>query len=67
MSVGLWNFKDVGSFKAIFLAVNQHTQRKLVLYFLNTMNVSSSKIGHDFRKKSGSKITIEVRKNDLLK
>ena len=31
------------------------------LYCVNTMNVSLSKIGHDFRKRSGSKI--EVRKN----
>ena len=39
---------------------NQHNQRK-PLYFVNTMTVSSSKIGDDFRKKSGS--NIEVRKN----
>ena len=38
------------------MAKNQYTQRK-PLYF----EKSSSKIGHDFRKKSGSKI--EVRKN----
>ena len=40
MSVRLWNFKDM-------LAENQHAQRK-PMYFVNTMNVSLSKIGHNF-------------------
>ena len=48
MSVRLWNFKDGGYYKARFLAKNQHTQRK-PLYFVNTMNDRSSKIGHDLR------------------
>ena len=42
--------------------INIGTQRK-PLYFENTGSTSSSKIGHDFRKKRGSKI--EVR-NDFF-
>ena len=49
ISVRLWNFKDGGSYKARFLAKNQHTQRK-PLHFVNTGNASSSKNEHDFRK-----------------
>ena len=49
MSVWLWNFKDGGSYNASFLPKNPHAQRK-PLYFENTGSISSSKIGHDFRK-----------------
>ena len=41
MSIPLWNFKKI-------LAVTQHAQMKQ-LYFVNKMNVSSYKIGHDFK------------------
>ena len=58
ISVRLWNFKDGGSYKARFLAKNQYTQRK-PLYFENTWSARSSKIGHDFRKQSGSKIEVK--------
>ena len=50
MSFRLWNFKEVGpevqNFlpKIITLKINHCT------YFVNTRNVSPSKIGHDFRK-----------------
>jgi hypothetical protein len=35
--------------KIRFLTKNQHPQRKQ-FYFVNPMSVSSSKIGHDFKK-----------------
>ena len=60
ISVRLWNFKDGGSLKARFLAKNQYTGKPL--YFENTGSTSSSKIGHDFRKKSGSKIEVRKKK-----
>ena len=42
MSVQLWNFIDGGSYKARFLAKNQHTQ--MIFFFLNLlMNHNSSK------------------------
>ena len=59
ISAWLWNSKKGGSLKATFLVKNRYTQRK-PLYFENTGSASSSKIGHDFKKWSGSKI--EVRK-----
>ena len=43
MSTLLWNFKEI-------LAENQCAQMK-PLYFVNTMNVSSSKIGRDLKDK----------------
>ena len=49
--------------------INICTQRK-PLYFEITWSASSSKIGHDFRKKSGSKIEVRKKyfftKNGLL-
>ena len=46
----------VGPIKVRYLAKNQHTSKEKNIYKIPTMNVSSSKIGHNFRKQSGSNI-----------
>ena len=60
----------VGSKKQDFWPkINTYSQRK-PLYFENTGSASQSKIGHDFRKLSGSKIEVRKKmfhtKNGLL-
>ena len=42
-------FQRGGSWNARLFAKDYHTQNK-PLHFVNTMNASLSKIGHDFRK-----------------
>ena len=49
VSVRLWNFKDGGSKKVRFLAKTRHTCNENFLK-IPMRNVSSSNIGHDFRK-----------------
>ena len=67
--IGMFEFvcinvtSDNWSYEARFLVKNIFTQRK-PLNDINTISVSLSKNGHDFRKKSGSKI--EVRKKCFL-